>query len=309
MIQSINENLFAFILLIATIVSGAAWTYDFIKERPKRKLNLSKAQEVKTLTKKERKQILEPKGVLGQVGSLFFVLLFVFVFRSFFYEPFRIPSGSMMPTLLSGDFIAVDKSAYGIKNPLTNGTIIEGEKPKRGDIIVFKYPEDKTIDFIKRVVGLPGDRIIYHRKHIYIKKADAPKDEAPILVSTRMIETEEEEFMGFTQSYDVFKESFGDDETHLIRINTSAPDLKEYFYVQKGFEAGEWVVPENCYFAMGDNRDNSKDSRFWGFVPFENIVGKTSTIWLSFEFDRDEKSALPTWIPSAIRFNRIGSID
>lgn len=253
MIQSINENLFAFILLIATIVSGAAWTYDFIKERPKRKLNLSKAQEAKTLTKKERKQILEPKGVLGQVGSLFFVLLFVFVFRSFFYEPFRIPSGSMMPTLLSGDFIAVDKSAYGIKNPLTNGTIIEGEKPKRGDIIVFKYPEDKTIDFIKRVVGLPGDRIIYHRKHIYIKKADAPKDEAPILVSTRMIETEEEEFIGFTQSYDVFKESFGDDETHLIRINTAAPDLKEYFYVQKGFEAGEWVVPENCYFAMGDN--------------------------------------------------------
>ena len=276
MIQSINENLFAFILLIATIVSGAAWTYDFIKERPKRKLNLSKAQEAKTLTKKERKQILEPKGVLGQVGSLFFVLLFVFVFRSFFYEPFRIPSGSMMPTLLSGDFIAVDKSAYGIKNPLTNGTIIEGEKPKRGDIIVFKYPEDKTIDFIKRVVGLPGDRIIYHRKHIYIKKADAPKDEAPILVSTRMIETEEEEFIGFTQSYDVFKESFGDDETHLIRINTAAPDLKEYFYVQKGFE---------------------------------NIVGKTSTIWLSFEFDRDEKSAIPTWIPSAIRFNRIGSID
>ena len=309
MIQSINENLFAFILLIATIVSGAAWTYDFIKERPKRKLNLSKAQETKTLTKKERKQILEPKGVLGQVGSLFFVLLFVFVFRSFFYEPFRIPSGSMMPTLLTGDFIAVNKHAYGIRNPLTNNVIIETGMPKRGDVIVFKYPEDKSIDYIKRVVGEPGDVIIYQDKHLYIIKHEESEKKHAQLVNVQFMYTDEEEIsLGFSENYDVYKESFAKGESHIIRINQNASMLKEYFYKQPGFERGIWKVPENCYFAMGDNRDNSKDSRFWGFVPFENIVGKTEGIWMSLEFDEKDQSML-SFIPKSVRFNRIGGIN
>ena len=308
MIQAINENLFAFILLLATIISGAAWAYDFKVERPKRKLKFNDLKNKQEISSKEKRLLLEPKGLVGQVGSLFFVLLFVFIFRSFIYEPFRIPSGSMMPTLVAGDFIAVDKHAYGIRNPLTNKLIVEFKKPERGDIIVFKYPEDKSVDFIKRVVGLPGDTIIYHHKHLYIKPADAPKDQEPKLISTSLIESVDEEVMGFSETFDIYKESFREGESHQMRVNPNAPTLIEYFYEQKGQEKGEWVVPEDCYFAMGDNRDNSKDSRFWGFVPLDNIVGKTSIIWLSFEFNRSQGDVLPSWIPSSVRFDRIGGI-
>ena len=109
---------------------------------------------------------MEPTGLLGQIASLFPIILFVFLFRSFFIEPFRIPSGSMMPTLLSGDFIAVTKWSYGIRDPLTNKTLIETGKPERGDVVVFKYPEDTNVDYIKRVVGVPGDEVIYRNKKI-----------------------------------------------------------------------------------------------------------------------------------------------
>lgn len=308
MFEAINENLFAFILFVASIISGCAWVYDLIVEKPKRQKNFEELKGKGEISKKEKRALLEPKGVIGQVGSVFFVLILVFLFRSFLYEPFRIPSGSMMPTLLPGDFIAVNKHSFGIRNPLTNNVLIETSRPQRGDIIVFKYPEDKSIDFIKRVVGLPGDTIIYQDKHLYIKKFDAPKGSEPELISTRMIESLEEEMMGFAETFDVYEESFGPGESHQIRVNPNAPVLSQYFYVQKNELVGKWVVPADSYFAMGDNRDNSKDSRFWGFVPFENIVGKTSTIWLSFDFDHGAKSSMPSWVPSAVRFDRIGSI-
>lgn len=308
MISLISQNLFAFVLFIATVVSGIAWGYDYKFERPKRKARLEESNANSKLSSKERKALLEPKNIVGQVGSLFFILLVVFLFRSFLYEPFRIPSGSMLPTLQDGDFIAVSKWEYGIKNPLTNNVLFKTTEPKRGDIIVFKYPEDKNVDFIKRIVGEPGDTIIYQDKHLYVLKHDAPEGSVPELISTKMVESVEDEVMGFNETFDVFEESLYDGESHTIRVAPNAPIMSRYYYVQTGRPVGMWKVPENNYFVMGDNRDNSKDSRFWGFVPYENIVGKTTAIWLSFDFKRKSDSALPAWVPTAVRFDRIGGI-
>lgn len=310
--DAILNNSFSWILFIASIVTCVAFIYDYKKSRPARLEKL--AEQMKktdnTLSKKEKKEILEPHGVAGQLGSLFFIVLIVFIFRSFIIEPFRIPSGSMLPTLQDGDFIAVSKWNYGIRNPLTNNVLIKTSTPERGDVIVFKYPEDKSVDFIKRVVGLPGDVIIYQDKHLYILKADAPKNSMPELILNKMIESVEDEVgnIGIAETYDVFEEKLTDTESHRIRINPSAPMMSQYFYRQTGKPVGMWKVPEDCYFAMGDNRDNSKDSRFWGFVPLENIVGKTQGIWLSFDFNRDANSFIPSWIPSALRFDRIGGL-
>lgn len=308
MLALIQENLFAYILFVATVISGIAYFYDFKRNRPARIAKFEAESKTKKLTRKEKKAILEPQGIVGQTGSLFFVLLFVFLFRSFVYEPFRIPSGSMLPTLQSGDFIAVNKWSYGIRNPLSNNVIISTSQPQRGDVVVFKYPKDKSVDFIKRIVGLPGDTVIYRNKQLYLLKAGQTDVNQAELISTRKIDSIEENVMGFIETFEVYEESFEPGETHNIRISTSSPSMTNFFYVQRGMPRGAWKIPDNCYFAMGDNRDNSKDSRFWGFVPFENIVGKTTAIWLSFDFERDSDSILPSWVPSAVRFDRIGGI-
>lgn len=303
-------NTFALILLIATVVTGAAFLYDFFKLRTKRKLNKEAFLKAKPdADKKELKKLMEPTGLLGQIASLFPIILFVFLFRSFFIEPFRIPSGSMMPTLLSGDFIAVTKWSYGIRDPLTNKTLIETGKPERGDVVVFKYPEDTNVDYIKRVVGVPGDEVIYRNKKIYLRKAcTAERCDSPVGLEVEEIGTYSEESFGFAEDYILFKEKLGK-ANHEAMINPRAPEFLQYYYRQPGTTLGSWVVPEGHYFVMGDNRDNSRDSRFWGFVPEEYLIGKTVGIWLSLEFNNGPDDLLPSFIPSSIRFSRIGGID
>ena len=187
-------NTFSLILVIATLITGIAWIYDRRYRRPQRLAQCAQlAQSDPTFNRKKRRALMEPTGLIGQLASLFPIILLVFVFRSFIIEPFRIPSGSMMPTLLSGDFIAVTKWSYGIKNPLTNATWIRTDEPQRGDVIVFKYPEDPKVDYIKRVVGLPGDEITYRNKQIYIRRACRGEDscQAPQPVPLQQVQVDQ----------------------------------------------------------------------------------------------------------------------
>ncbi len=185
--------------------------------------------------------------------SFFPVLLFVLVIRSFVFEPFRIPSGSMMPTLLKGDFIFVQKYAYGLRLPVTETKIIETGAPKRGDVVVFRLPSDPSINYIKRVVGLPGDVVVYRRHQLTINGEVVEFEPHPHASNsdTRYIEQ-----LGARE--------------HEIRINSESHVRGD----------GEFEVPEDHYFMMGDNRDNSTDSRFIGYVPESHLVGEAVRIWL-----------------------------
>jgi signal peptidase I len=191
------------------------------------------------------------------------VLLIVLVVRAFVVEPFRIPSGSMMPTLLVGDFILVNKFAYDLRLPVINTKLLETGNPERGDVVVFRYPENPMDDYIKRVVGLPGDHVIYHNKVLYINGKRAPQQ--PI---------GEYEGVGSGMTMGgarVFNETLGDVK-HEILIEPAKPSVD-----------AEYIVPPHEYFVMGDNRDNSNDSRFWGFVPDANLIGQAFTIWLNWD--------------------------
>jgi signal peptidase I len=232
----------------------------------------------------------------------------------------------MMPTLLIGDFILVEKFAYGIKDPIFQKTLIETGHPKRGDIAVFKYPKDPSLDYIKRVIGLPGDRITYDpsTKELTIQpncsSGQACGSALPITYSnveaSDFVQTFErtsggEASSGFwqlpqNQTKDggirlaERKESLGN-VTHRILTVPIAQDQLSMYYQQPGQPLATWVVPPGEYFMMGDNRDNSADSRYWGFVPEANLVGKATAIWMSFEKQEGQ------W-PTGIRFSRIGGI-
>ncbi|MCR5084939.1 MAG: signal peptidase I [Succinivibrionaceae bacterium] len=300
-------NTFSALLLAATVISGIAYAYDLARGRPRRQEALRRALEANPgLGKKEIAALKEPRGIIAQTGSLFIIILVVFLFRSFFIEPFRIPSGSMMPTLLSGDFIAVTKWEYGLRNPVSNAEWIGTGAPRRGDIVVFKYPEEPSVDYIKRVVGLPGDTIAYRGKRLYI--LEAGKQGEPAQVVAKGAGKVVAEGLGFEQHFDVFDEQLPG-HAHQIMVDARAPGLEEYFYRQSGQRTANWVVPEGQYFVMGDNRDNSKDSRFWGFVPHENLVGRAVGIWLSLEFDHKPSDLLPEWFPSGVRLGRLGGIE
>ncbi len=296
-------NTFSLILVIVTLITGVVWLLEKLVWAKKRQQKVAEIEsqtvnglDAQTLAKAK----MQPWWVENSV-SIFPVIAFVLVLRSFIYEPFQIPSGSMMPTLLVGDFILVEKFAYGLKDPVWRTQLVETGKPERGDIVVFKYPPSPNIDYIKRVVGLPGDTVRYNRqKEICIQ----PKGESVCHMAIRNNVVESEfiqDGINLTQT----DEQLGEVK-HQILVNPLRQDRVEAYAPRAG--VSEWVVPQGQYFVMGDNRDNSADSRYWGFVPEANLVGKAVAIWISFEFDRGSDSVLPSWIPTGVRFNRIGGI-
>ncbi len=256
---------FAIILVALTGLSGVIWLIDSLFFARKRK---------KKLAEEEEESAAEPI-VVEYSKSFFPVLLLVLVVRSFLIEPFQIPSQSMLPTLEVGDFILVNKYAYGLRVPILGYKFIEVGDPQRGDVMVFKTPEDNSTNYIKRVIGLPGDIIAYRNKILTIN--GEPIDE-------RLLADLPEGQLYRKRIYEEMLE----DATHRII---------KYAGLNPGGEK-EWVVPEGEYFLMGDNRDRSKDSRFIGTVPDRNIVGQAFAIWMHW----DEFFSIPS-------FSRVGSID
>jgi len=233
---------FPLVLVIGTAVSGLIWFIDSVLLGRKYGADVS------------------PPMLVDYARSFFPVLLIVLVLRSFFFEPFRIPSGSMIPTLLVGDFILVSKYSYGVRLPVIHTKILDTGAPERGDVAVFRYPRNPKQDYIKRVVGLPGDTIEYANKVFTINGEIVQQLEgAPYVMpgtdAIRAGETIRDEQLGAV--------------LHEILQSRSKPSRPT-----------TWEVPEGHYFLVGDNRDNSNDSRFWGFVPEANLVGKAKYVWM-----------------------------
>lgn len=295
-------NTFSLILVIVTLVTGIVWALEKWRWGKKRQAKWSELQaQTNGLDPKLADKIAPQPWWIENSVSIFPVIALVLVVRSFLFEPFQIPSGSMMPTLLVGDFILVEKYAYGLKDPVWRTQLVETGEVERGDVVVFKYPPNPSIDYIKRVVGMPGDTIRYSsQKQVCIQsKGESSCD--PVELS----QVVESEFFQSGIPLIQADEHLGKVE-HQILINTQRLDNVSAYQPRPG--VNEWVVPEDHYFVMGDNRDNSADSRYWGFVPKGNLVGKAVAIWISFEFERDPSSALPSWVPTGVRFNRIGAI-
>lgn len=207
-----------------------------------------------------------------------FLILFLSVLslRAFFFEPFSIPAGSMSPTLNAGDQLIVTKNGFGNYRYLgvqllkTEPT----EKPNRGDIIVFQFPQNPQIDYVKRVIGLPGDKVIYRNKNIYIKEACSKlESECPSYVAIEKLEKESS-----LNNLSLYEEKLGD-KSYSVQIEPKVGDRTSHYYNQVGTGRDEWLVPDGHYFVLGDNRDNSLDSRFWGFVPEGNIIGRSFYVW------------------------------
>jgi len=302
---------FSIFLVILTVVTGIVWLADKFYLAPQRKLKLADAQAQcsEALSKEAQAKLTEPSTLVDTSVQIFPVIAFVLVLRSFLWEPFQIPSGSMMPTLLDGDFILVNKFNYGLRDPVVRNKFVEIGLPEHGDIVVFKYPLDTKIDYIKRVIGLPGDRVIYRNKSLYIKQACTGNNAEQCSEFKPVEQT-------FVSNGDYLDGSVGltryssamPEKTHDILVNNQILPRTAHYFNQAGTQRDEFIVPEGHYFVLGDNRDNSLDGRFWGFVPEENLVGEAVFIWMSFDFERDETSFLPRWIPTGVRFERLGSI-
>ena len=264
---------FATVLVLLVLVSGAIWAYDTLILARRRKLIT--AQAGKDGTDAQSQAVLQPPKIVEYARSFFPIFLIVLVLRSFLVEPFRIPSGSMMPTLLIGDFILVNKFIYGIRLPVINKKIIDIGQPKRGDIVVFRYPEDPSIPFIKRVIGLPGDRIGYYNKVVY--------------VNGEPMRLKRKGFYTGTGS--------GSSHTGAEVLQERLETVEHEILIKHGRSTWEveQVVPEGHYFVMGDNRDNSRDSRSWGTVPDGNLIGKAFFIWMSWD-----------WAAGGVSWDRIG---
>lgn len=297
---------FALGMLLLLVLTGGIWLLDRLILAPRRAARVRSA-----LAEVEPKLALKPgessadyqarrDSVLADVHqsvgrepwwveyskSFFPVILLVFVLRSFLVEPFKIPSGSMIPTLLVGDFILVNKYTYGIRLPVINAKVLEINQPKRGEVMVFRYPDNPSLDYIKRVVGVPGDAVAYRDKRLSVNGQPVPLTPAGTFEYL-------EGGLNYVQA-ERFRERLGEAD-HSVLVNPKVPTIQlagvhqfpnreNCAYREDGFEC---KVPPGHYFLMGDNRDSSSDSRYWGFVPERNIVGKAFMIWWNFgDFSR-----------------------
>lgn len=284
---------FSLILFVLTVVSGIIWSYDvfFLAKRRRARADSAliefdarnarlHAEGIKLETTGRaalETDLLRQPMWIEYSGSFFPVIALVFCLRSFLYEPFKIPSPSMVPTLQVGDLILVNKFTYGIRLPLLNKKIVELNNPQRGDVMVFKYPKDMALDYIKRVIGIPGDKIVYRNKRLSINGEAVSYQALPDYL--------DDERLTYSKQY---VENLTGVE-HKILNRVEAPDdlggIEAYpmreacSYNAEGFAC---TVPAGHYFMMGDNRDNSADSRYWGFVPDQNIVGKAFFVWMNF---------------------------
>lgn len=287
------EGNFSLMMFLATVVTGAYWLAEklyfwprrmraaqqWLSEHTKRQETLA-AQGVKTDNvdaEETRQQLMAQPWWLDWTAGLFPVILAVFVLRSFLFEPFKIPSGSMIPTLRIGDLILVNKFHYGVRLPVVHTKIIDNNEPQRGDVMVFRYPPQPNLDYIKRVVGVPGDEVAYNNKELRINGQLVPK-------------VAEEDFYDkdtLTYSKQFREEQGGKMYRTLNDMERPAfvPGASDFPFKDQCRYTVEGVVckvPDGHYFMMGDNRDNSLDSRYWGFVPESHIVGKAFVVWMNF---------------------------
>ena len=288
------EGNFALLLFLATVVTGVYWVaerYWFLPQRQKTAdaMQAQAEQRRAALTAQgitqtdnvdlsaARERILAQPWWLDWTAGLFPVILVVFLLRSFLFEPFKIPSGSMIPTLLVGDLILVNKFTYGVRLPVINTKVTEGTAPQRGDVMVFRYPPRPSLDYIKRVVGVPGDEVAYLNKRLTVNGQPVATQALPDFF--------DKDAMRYSKQ---FEEALGpkrhrvlndDDRPAFIPGAEDFPFKDQCRYTVEGVTC---KVPAGHYFMMGDNRDNSLDSRFWGFVPDRNIVGRAFFVWMNF---------------------------
>ncbi|TWI62509.1 signal peptidase I [Pseudoduganella lurida] len=294
-LQSILGN-FALILFVLMIVTGIVWVLDVFHLSKGRRAAADRALadydartakltadgiQVDTNTTARRAQIeadlLRQPTWVEYSGSFFPVIALVFVLRSFLFEPFKIPSSSMVPTLLVGDLILVNKFTYGIRLPIVNQKIIQINDPQRGDVMVFKYPMDMSQDYIKRVVGVPGDKITYENKRLTVNGKPVTYGALDDYLDDESLVYKKQFTEGLTG---VEHRILNDERAGTLNLSDvrDFPHKDACTYSYEGFTC---VVPAGNYFMMGDNRDNSADSRYWGFVPDKNIVGKAVAVWMN----------------------------
>ncbi len=289
------EGNFALLLFMATLVSGLYWLAErfyFLPQRLRAAQSFEDAQaqrqaELQRLgvradevdvTQAKAKLLMQPWW-LDWTAGLFPVIAIVFILRSFLFEPFKIPSGSMIPTLLINDLILVNKFHYGVRLPVINTKIIDNNSPQRGDVMVFRYPPKPSLDYIKRVVGVPGDEVAYLNKQLSVNGKALDQKALPDFFDAdalRYAKHLEEQTADGTRKYRIIVEA---DRPAFV---PGAENFKFRENCRYSTEGVVCKVPPGHYFMLGDNRDNSLDSRFWGFVPEENIVGKAFFVWMNF---------------------------
>ena len=292
-VGSWNGN-FSLLLFVLTVVTFGYWLAERLHFLPRRvaAAGALEAQDAQRRAELQRQGIEKIDGnvadakerVLAQpwwldwTAGLFPVILVVFLLRSFLFEPFKIPSGSMVPTLAIGDLILVNKYHYGVRLPVINTKVVANHDPQRGDVVVFRYPADPSVDYIKRVVGLPGDEVAYLNKQLAINGQPVPVKPLPDFYdeeSLRYARQASEELGAVSHRIIIDKDRPG----FVIPMPQFQAHRDNCRYNADGVVC---TVPPGHYFMMGDNRDNSQDSRFWGFVPDENIVGKAFFVWMNF---------------------------